>query len=75
MAYAICLSAGILIEKYSEKFALILAFLLALIGAATFVFLPAFHRPYFFISNWPGMAMLQVVLIIAGVAGRGTFRL
>jgi fucose permease len=55
--------AGILIEKYSEKLALIVAFLLALIGAATFVFFTSFSIALislFLIGL--GMAMLQVVI-------------
>ncbi|HEY6975830.1 MAG TPA: sugar MFS transporter [Chitinophagaceae bacterium] len=64
VAYGIMsIPAGILIEKYSEKLALIVAFLLALIGAATFVFFTSFSIALislFLIGL--GMAMLQVVI-------------
>ena len=64
VAYAIMsIPAGILIEKYSEKFVLILAFLFALVGAATFVFFTSFSIALislFLIGL--GMAMLQVVI-------------
>src|ERR1043165_9798456 len=62
VAYGIMsIPAGILIEKFSEKFVLVLAFFLALIGAATFVFFISFSIALislFLIGL--GMAMLQV---------------
>jgi len=64
VAYGVMsIPAGILIEKFSEKFVLILAFLLALVGAATFVFFTSFTIALFslFIIGL-GMAMLQVVI-------------
>jgi fucose permease len=64
VAYGIMsIPAGILIEKYSEKLVLILAFLLALIGSAIFVFFTSFSIALislFLIGL--GMAMLQVVI-------------
>ncbi len=64
VAYGVMsIPAGILIEKYSEKFVLILAFLLALTGAAIFVFFTSFAIALislFLIGL--GMAMLQVVI-------------
>lgn len=64
VAYGVMsIPAGILIEKFSEKFVLIIAFLLAFIGAATFVFFTSFAIALFslFIIGL-GMAMLQVVI-------------
>ncbi len=64
VAYGVMsIPAGILIEKYSEKFVLILAFVLAFGGAATFVLFTSFSIALFslFIIGI-GMAMLQVVI-------------
>lgn len=64
VAYAVMsIPAGIMIERYSEKFVLIIAFVLALLGAATFVFFTSFAialLSLFLIGL--GMAMLQVVI-------------
>ncbi|MGC4034762.1 MAG: MFS transporter [Chitinophagaceae bacterium] len=64
VAYGIMsIPAGILTERYGEKFVLILSFLLALVGAVTFVFFTSFGVALFslFIIGL-GMAMLQVVI-------------
>ena len=64
IAYGIMsIPAGIMIEKRSEKFVLILAFLLAFSGALLFVLIPGFSVALcslFLIGL--GMAMLQVVI-------------
>ncbi|MEP6845191.1 MAG: MFS transporter [Panacibacter sp.] len=64
VAYGVMsIPAGILIEKFSEKFVLILGFLLALAGALIFVFFTSFTvalLSLFLIGL--GMAMLQVVI-------------
>ncbi|MFZ8428712.1 hypothetical protein ACO1NA_14395, partial [Staphylococcus aureus] len=55
--------AGILIERYSEKFVLILAFFLAFAGAAIFVFSPTYLISLVSLFTIGlGMAMLQVVI-------------
>ncbi|MES1216199.1 MAG: MFS transporter [Bacteroidota bacterium] len=64
VAYGIMsIPAGILIEKYSEKFVLILSFFLAFGGAVLFVFFTSFTIALLslFIIGL-GMAMLQVVI-------------
>ena len=64
VAYGIMsIPAGILIEKYSEKFVLILSFILAFGGAILFVFFTSFSIALLslFIIGL-GMAMLQVVI-------------
>jgi fucose permease len=55
--------AGVLIEKYSEKTVMILAFALAFIGALTFALFPRFTiaLPSLFLIGI-GMAMLQVAI-------------
>jgi len=64
VAYGVMsIPAGILIEKFSEKFVLILAFLFALAGAITFVFFTSFAIALFSLFMIGlGMAMLQVVI-------------
>jgi fucose permease len=64
VAYGVMsIPAGILIEKFNEKLVLILGFLLALTGAATFVFFTSYAMALFslFIIGL-GMATLQVVI-------------
>ncbi|MES1222252.1 MAG: MFS transporter, partial [Bacteroidota bacterium] len=64
VAYGIMsIPAGILTEKYGEKFMLIFSFLLALVGALVFAFFTSFGVALFslFIIGL-GMAMLQVVI-------------
>src|SRR5260221_3274407 len=64
VAYGVMsIPAGILIEKYGEKFVLILSFILAFGGAIVFVFFTSFGIALFslFIIGL-GMAMLQVVI-------------
>src|SRR3954453_8193476 len=64
VAYGVMsIPAGILIEKFSEKFVLILAFLFAFAGAITFVFFTSFTIALFSLFMIGlGMAMLQVVI-------------
>src|SRR5437764_7089576 len=64
VAYGVMsIPAGILIEKFSEKFVLILAFLFAFAGAITFVFFTSFAIALFSLFMIGlGMAMLQVVI-------------
>src|ERR1043165_7661276 len=64
VAYGVMsIPAGILTEKFGEKFVLILSFALALAGALVFVFFTSFGVALFslFIIGL-GMAMLQVVI-------------
>jgi len=64
VAYGVMsIPAGILTEKYGEKFVLILSFILAFGGAIVFVFFTSFGIALFslFIIGL-GMAMLQVVI-------------
>ena len=64
VAYGVMsIPAGILIEKYSEKFVLILSFILAFGGAILFVFFTSFTIALLslFVIGL-GMAMLQVVI-------------
>jgi fucose permease len=64
IAYGIMsVPAGILIEKYSEKFVMIAAFFLAFAGALLFALFPRFSvaLPSLFIIG-VGMAMLQVAI-------------
>ena len=64
VAYGIMsIPAGVMIEKYSEKAVMILAFMLAFIGALTFALFPRFSvaLPSLFLIGI-GMAMLQVVI-------------
>lgn len=64
VAYGVMsIPSGILIEKYSEKYVLIFAFVLALIAALVFAIIPTFEialSSLFTIGI--GMAMLQVVI-------------
>jgi len=64
VAYGVMsIPAGILIEKFSEKFVLILAFLFAFAGAIIFVFFTSFAIALFSLFMIGlGMAMLQVVI-------------
>lgn len=64
VAYGVMsIPAGILIERYSEKFVLILAFFLAFAGAAIFVFSPTYLISLVSLFTIGlGMAMLQVVI-------------
>lgn len=66
--------SGILVEKYKEKKVLLLAFLLAFIGALLFAMIPVFSvalLSLFIIGT--GMAMLQVVINpLLRVAGGGS---
>lgn len=64
VAYGVMsIPAGVLIEKYSEKTVLILAFLLALFGALLFALFPQFSVALISLfSIGIGMAMLQVVI-------------
>jgi len=64
VAYGIMsIPAGVIIEKYSEKAVMILAFFLAFIGALTFALFPRFSiaLPSLFLIGI-GMAMLQVAI-------------
>lgn len=64
VAYGIMsVPAGLLIEKYSEKKVILLAFILALIGALLFAMFPVFAvaLPSLFLIGI-GMAMLQVAI-------------
>jgi fucose permease len=64
VAYGVMsIPAGILIEKFSDKFTLILGFLLAFAGAAMFVFFTSYTMALLSLFTIGlGMAMLQVVI-------------
>lgn len=64
IAYGVTsIPAGMLVDKYGEKITIILAFMLAFIGAVTFVCLPSFSVAMFSLfCIGTGMSLLQVAV-------------